>query len=251
MTDIIITILLNIGLPFLFISIVVVLIYTTQDKIRNSTKEKYFRYVIALASVVPIVTLKFNAIFVLHRSWERCLPFHLCNVAQLVIVYYFLTLDKKFHKTTLYWSIIGAVMAFATPDIPYEGFFYYIMFYFGHALLIIAVAYFMIIHNSVPNKSDTIKSFIYLNIFGIVMIAFNTYFKTYYLYIGPDAYQSELIIYEYMPAYPFYLIYFEVAVLIGIFVFYQIIRFLCTKFNVLDIEVNKTIEDSNDSKIKI
>jgi hypothetical integral membrane protein (TIGR02206 family) len=66
----------------------------------------------------------------------------MCNLSTLFIGIFLITKKRLFFEVAFFWGIGGGINALITPDIP-NSFPdpQYILFFFGHGLLIIAIAY--------------------------------------------------------------------------------------------------------------
>tara|TARA_B100001109_G_C18772493_1_gene431454 strand:- start:474 stop:992 length:519 start_codon:yes stop_codon:yes gene_type:complete len=74
--------------------------------------------------------------------WARLIPIHMCNLSTIFIGIFLLTDKRIFFEVSFFWGIGGGINALLTPDVP-DAFPdpQYILFFFGHGFLIVAIAF--------------------------------------------------------------------------------------------------------------
>ena len=92
------------------------------------------------------ITLELIKPFIWHYwmefPWIKLVPIHMCNLSTLFIGIFLLTEKRIFFEVSFFWGIGGGINALVTPDIP-KTFPdpQFVLFFIGHGLLIIAIAY--------------------------------------------------------------------------------------------------------------
>ena len=105
------------------------------------------------------ITLELIKPFIWHYwmdfPWIKLIPIHMCNLSTLFIGIFLLTEKRIFFEVSFFWGIGGGINALITPDIP-KTFPdpQFILFFIGHGLLIIAIAYACIALKNRPTLSS-------------------------------------------------------------------------------------------------
>lgn len=92
------------------------------------------------------ITLELIKPFIWHYAmdfpWARLIPIHMCNLSTIFIGIFLLTEKRLFFEVSFFWGIGGGINALLTPDVP-KAFPdpQYILFFFGHGLLIVAIVF--------------------------------------------------------------------------------------------------------------
>jgi hypothetical integral membrane protein (TIGR02206 family) len=132
----------NAHLITLFIIIAIAIVFPLIVKTRPMSQ------VILITKImgVSLISLEFIKPLIWHYSmnfpWIELVPIHMCNLSTLFIGIFLITKKRLFFEVAFFWGIGGGINALITPDIP-NSFPdpQYILFFFGHGLLIIAIAY--------------------------------------------------------------------------------------------------------------
>ena len=115
-----------------------------------------------------VITLELTKPFIWHYwmdfPWIKLIPIHMCNLSTLFIGIFLLTEKRIFFEVSFFWGIGGGINALITPDIP-KTFPdpQFILFFIGHGLLIIAIAYACIALKNRPTLSS-VKNGIYVSL---------------------------------------------------------------------------------------
>ena len=115
-----------------------------------------------------VITLELTKPFIWHYwmdfPWIKLIPIHMCNLSTLFIGIFLLTEKRIFFDVSFFWGIGGGINALITPDIP-KTFPdpQFILFFIGHGLLIIAIAYACIALKNRPTLSS-VRNGIYVSL---------------------------------------------------------------------------------------
>ena len=140
--------------------------------IRNSDKNN--KIFVAKVLGFTAITLELTKPFIWHYGldfpWVRLIPIHMCNLSTLFIGIFLLTEKRIFFEVSFFWGIGGGFNALLTPDIP-KTFPdpQFILFFIGHGLLIIAIAYACLALKNRPTLSS-VKNGIYVSILILPII---------------------------------------------------------------------------------
>ena len=173
---------------------------------------------------VSLISLEFIKPLIWHYSmnfpWIELVPIHMCNLSTLFIGIFLITKKRLFFEVAFFWGIGGGINALITPDIP-NSFPdpQYILFFFGHGLLIIAIAYACI---SLANRPtfNSVKNGIYFSLITLpVIYSINKILgpPANYWYLGSKPVGDSIL--NLFPAPPLHI---PVLIIIGVILFFLI-----------------------------
>ncbi|RCL70067.1 MAG: TIGR02206 family membrane protein [Bacteroidetes bacterium] len=204
------------------VACVIALIFTVLyvgHKMPSNKKEQYAKILSFL--MIGFFVINHSFLFIIGK-WElsKELPVHLCSISGLIccIIMFLPKSQRQFpFEFLFYCGIIGGVQAILTPLIDdYGGYnFFYIQFFFKHAMIIAFPIY---LRNNIEmklTKYSWVKTFFTLNILMIILIQINNLLGSNYMYVNvPPAVDNPMVIGEW----PTYLYWWEVFVLILILI---------------------------------
>jgi|GEM_PF-3580612 len=208
--------------PIIILFFAIYIIYKYQDKIRNSSKEKFIRYTIAgmmLLGEISYMTWNFIHSLDDQVRFIGTLPLHLCSYAIFGLMFVLVTKSQKVYNYIYIFGIVSALaLIFPNVNHGFNSFRYYQLF-FSHSLLMIALVYMYKIHNFYPKKQDLVKSFILLQIIIVFSLAINILLDTSFLFIGPG---NKPI--DFAWDWPLHMIQYEVVMFVIYYLFYTILK---------------------------
>ena len=192
-------------------------------KISQKNKIKYAKF---LAYIMIGFFIVNHLFLILLGKWElsKEIPVHLCSISGLICCFIMFIPEKKrqfLFEFLFYCGIIGGIQAILTPLVDdYGGYkFFYIQFFFKHAMIIAFPIYLRNQLGMKLTKFSWIKTWIVLNILMFLLIPLNNLLGSNYMYVNsPPAVDNPLVIGEW----PTYLYWWELFVLILILVVYLI-----------------------------
>ena len=203
-------------LSLLFIYLFPILINKHASIFLKSTISK----TLAIVMILNELSKPFYRTFFFDDLLIQSLPFHMCNLASILMGLYFITKKRLLFEISFYWAFTGGLMALITPDLTYafpnkEWF----PFFLGHNLAITSVFYAMYCFNEKPDKKS-FKKVTTISLLILPVIYFLNYSLGYpanywYLISKPEA--DSLA--NYLPDAPFHII---PIIFIAIFLFYLI-----------------------------
>ena len=174
-----------------------------------------------------------NHIFLVESgSWEisKDLPLHLCSISALICCVIFFVKEKQFLFDFLFYAgIIGGILSILTPQITLydQNYFYYVMFYFKHAAIIIIPIVMMYRMKMKLSKHSWLKIFVVINILLAIIIPINSTLGSNFLYVAePPNVSTPLIVEgnETILGLPIHVIYWEIILIILVLLFYFCFR---------------------------
>ena len=184
-------------------------------KLPVSKKETYAKF-LALLMIGFFIT-NHSLLFFLGK-WEisKELPVHLCSISGLICCFImFIPKNKRqfLFEFLFYCGIIGGIQAIFTPLLDdYGGYnFFYIQFFFKHAMIIAFPIYLRNNLGMKLTKFSWLKTYFALNVLMILLIQLNNILGSNYMYVNvPPAVDNPMVIGEW----PTYLYWWELFVLI-------------------------------------
>ena len=170
----------------------------------------------SLSCILLISTLFSHIGNIISDQWtiREHLPLHLCSINSLICIsVLFLKNNQSLFEFSFFGGIIGGIVAILTPQInDYDGsLLEYLVYYFSHSLIILIPLYLFFYLSFELKKFSWLKTILLLNILMVIIMPLNYFIKSNYMYLNyPPKVDNPLIIGEW----PFYLIYFELFILI-------------------------------------
>ncbi len=179
-----------------------------------------------LSLMLFISTLLSHAGNLISNQWtvREHLPLHLCSINGLICITILLIKNNKsLFEFSFYGGVIGGIIALLTPQInDYDGsILEYLVYYLSHSLIILIPFYMLLYLNFKLRPYSWFKTILHLNLLMIILMPLNYFIKSNYMYLNkPPEVNNFLIIGEW----PYYLIYFEVFILILFLITFWIFR---------------------------
>ena len=183
--------------------------------------------------VILAMTLAYHILLGSSGAWtlKEDLPLHLCSISALICCIIFFVKKKQFlFEFLFYCGIIGGLVSILTPQITLynENYFFYIMFYFKHASIILIPLVIMYRMKMKLRKYSWLKTFGWINILLAIVMPVNSMLGSNYLYIAePPIVKNFLILgtgEKTILGLPDYVFGFELELLILLFLFYMIFK---------------------------
>lgn len=179
-----------------------------------------------LARVLGILLLS-NAVFIHIYQWslgewnmQNSLPLNLCSISGILSGLILIFPNQKAYEFLLYWGIPGAFHSYITPELTLgkEGWYLY-DYYVMHGGIILSVLYLSLIYHFRPGTRSWLSVWLWSQILVIVVYIIDVMLSANYMYLieRPIA-KNPLVIGEW----PWYILGFEIAALIHVYVVYRI-----------------------------
>jgi|TARA_B110000196_G_C21064192_1_gene623978 hypothetical integral membrane protein (TIGR02206 family) len=179
------------------------------------------------------MTFAYHIILGSSGAWtlKEDLPLHLCSVSAIICSVIFFVKKKQFlFEFLFYCGIIGGLVSILTPQITLynDNYFFYIMFYFKHASIIIIPLVIMYRMKMKLGKYSWLKTFGGINILLAIVMPVNSVLGSNYLYVAkPPIVKNFLILgtgEKTILGLPDYVFGFEIELLILLLMFYLIFK---------------------------
>ena len=179
------------------------------------------------------MTLAYHIILASSGSWtlKEDLPLHLCSVSAFICCIIFFVKKKQFlFEFLFYFCVIGGLVSILTPQITLynDNYFFYVMFYFKHASIIVIPLVIMYRLKMKLGKYSWLKAFGGINVLLAIVMPVNSMLGSNYLYVAePPIVKNFLILgtgEKTILGLPDYVFGFEVELLILLFLFYMIFK---------------------------
>ncbi|HMG04675.1 MAG TPA: TIGR02206 family membrane protein [Chthoniobacterales bacterium] len=104
-------------------------------------------------------------------SWEKALPFQLCDWAMIAIIVALLTGRERWLEVAYFWGIGGTAQAIVTPDLKYAfPDIRFLSFFIGHSGIVIGIAFVMIMRGFRPHFISVWRTFAWSELYFVVTI---------------------------------------------------------------------------------
>jgi hypothetical integral membrane protein (TIGR02206 family) len=104
-------------------------------------------------------------------TWQKALPFQLCDWAMVVIVVSLLTGRERWLEVAYFWGIGGTLQAILTPDLKYAfPDVHFLTFFIAHSGIVVAIAFMMIVKKYRPHWFSIIRVFAWSELYFVVAI---------------------------------------------------------------------------------
>jgi hypothetical integral membrane protein (TIGR02206 family) len=147
---------------------------------------------------------------------QDSLPLHLCGVSVLLAVVMLPLKSFALFELTYFWAVGGALQGLITPDVDGYDFphWRFLQTFISHGLIVVANIYMIVVLGMRPTFISLLKSLVVLNIYGILMLAFNGLTRSNYGFLCRKPDQPTL--YDILGPWPWYLASLEgLAILIS------------------------------------
>ena len=125
---------LTIALPFVLAAFV--------RKSRWPRCERVVGRLLAVLLLVNYLGYEIYLALTVGLSWEKALPFQLCDWAMIAIIVALLTGRERWLEVAYFWGIGGTAQAILTPDLQYAfPDIRFLSFFIGHSGIVVGIAF--------------------------------------------------------------------------------------------------------------
>ena len=104
-------------------------------------------------------------------SWQKALPFQLCDWAMVTIIVSLLSGRERWLEVSYYWGIGGTLQAILTPDLKYAfPDIHFWTFFIAHCGIVVAIAFMMIVKKFRPHWFSIVRVFAWSELYFVVTI---------------------------------------------------------------------------------
>ena len=135
------------------VSIFLPLIYKTKSEYQKSIMTKAIAFVI----FCHVIISPYKDLYILDNpyNWREVLPFHMCDLSEIFLIFFLLGGPSILYKCAFFWGLAGATMAIITPDIEFLD-LDYAFFMVGHGMIIIGIMYATVALDNRPYAKDIV-----------------------------------------------------------------------------------------------
>jgi len=136
-----------------FVSIFLPLVYKTKTEYQKSIMTKAIAFVI----FCHVIISPYKDSYILYNpyNWREVLPFHMCDLSEIFLIFFLLGGPSILYKCAFFWGLAGATMAIITPDIEFLD-LDYAFFMIGHGMIIIGIMYATVALDNRPYAKDIV-----------------------------------------------------------------------------------------------
>ena len=104
-------------------------------------------------------------------SWQKALPFQLCDWAMVAILVALLTGRERWLEVAYFWGIGGTLQAILTPDLKYAfPDIRFLTFFIAHSGIVVAIAFMMIMKKFRPHWISIVRTFAWSELYFALAI---------------------------------------------------------------------------------
>jgi len=193
-----VVIVLTIALPFVLAAFV--------RKSRWPRSERIIGRLLAAALAFNYLGYEIYLAMTAGLSWEKALPFQLCDWAMIAIVVALLTGRERWLEVAYFWGIGGTAQAIITPDLKYAfPDIRFLSFFIAHSGIVVGIAFVMIMRGFRPHFISVWRTFAWSELYFVTTIAVDllTGLNYGYLLHKPEASSLLSLLSDYRPLYIF------------------------------------------------
>ena len=131
-------------------------------------------------------------------------PLELCDASLWLALAALLTLNQAIFDVAYYWALAGASMALLTPNLIHPTPFLVVQFFADHGLIVVSVLYLVWSGQARPRPGSARRAMLALNIFAAAVGAFDSIFKTDYMFLRAKPPTVSLL--DIMGPWPWYIV---------------------------------------------
>ena len=196
------------------------------------SEKNIFTFLKISSLTVIAMTLSNHILLASTGSWElqKHLPFHLCSISAIICcIIFFVKKNQFLFEFLFYAGILGGIFSILTPQITLynENYFFYIMFYFKHAVIIIIPIIMMVRLKMNLSKYSGLKIFGAVNVLLIIIMKINSSIGSNYFYVAsPPEVNNPLIVIsdKTIIGLPEHVFYWEIVLIILVSALYFIFK---------------------------
>ena len=193
-----VVILLTIALPFVLAAFV--------RKSRWPRSERIIGRLLAVTLAINYLGYGIYLGMTVGLSWEKALPFQLCDWAMITIIVALLTGRERWLEVAYFWGIGGTAQAILTPDLKYAfPDIRFLSFFIAHSGIVVGIAFVMIMRGFRPHFSSVWRTFAWSEFYFVMTIVVDLLTGVNYGYLlhKPGASSLLSLLSDYRPLYIF------------------------------------------------
>jgi hypothetical integral membrane protein (TIGR02206 family) len=193
-----VVILLTIALPFVLATFV--------RKSRWPRSERIIGRLLAVTLAFNYLGYEIYLTMTAGLSWEKALPFQLCDWAMIAIIVALLTGRERWLEVAYFWGIGGTAQAILTPDLKYAfPDIRFLSFFIAHSGIVVGIAFVMIMRGFRPYFSSVWRTFAWSELYFVMTIVVDVLTGVNYGYLlhKPEASSLLSVLSDYRPLYIF------------------------------------------------
>lgn len=204
------------GIPhlvaLLLMLVVIALLVIFKNKINSNKKTlNTLRFTFATIFILQQIAYTVWKTYVGEYSLGEILPCHLCAMTIYMSVYALLSKDTRLHAVIYFTGFCGALQALLTPSMGGYNFphFRFFEYFTSHTTIIIVIVFFLITDGIKINLKSFVKSFVILQMLGVIAMIVNTLTGGNYMFLAYKPDSSS--IFNLLADWPYYILQLELV----------------------------------------
>jgi hypothetical integral membrane protein (TIGR02206 family) len=176
----------------------------------------------ALALGVWGAELSWHVWNVINGTWSirYMLPLNMCSLMIWLSGFMLIARNRTLYGLTYFAGIGAAIQYLATPDLGAYGFphYRYWQAFISHGLLLTTPVYMTLVEGFRPTWKSMFRAILWVNAYAVMVFLLNTYLGSDYLMLNAKPATPSLL--DFLPPWPYYLIFMELTGLITFLVLF-------------------------------
>ncbi len=179
----------------------------------------FFRYGLVVLLVASEVAWHSWKLSLGQWSLQTMLPLELCNIMTYISILALITKNEKFYPLCYFFGINGGLATLTTPlDASSFPNFIFVQTMTNHGALIATGVYLVAVEKYRPFFKDVLRSFLALNIYGLVVFIVNVKIGSNYFFLIEKPEIPSLL--DLLPSWPWYIFYGDAIIFLLLLIFY-------------------------------
>lgn len=200
--------------------VIITILYIAQKL--SEKKERNFRLALGYILLSREIFHQFFMVYTGTWMMQASLPLQLCGISSLVSIYLLFRPKQAPFEFLALLGLAGAIHSFLTPELTHGATAYhYVEYYLSHGGIIMTALYMHSVLGMRPKLNSWLNVFLWGNGVLIIVGTINYLISANYIFLCTPPMADNPLIFG---PWPYYLIGFEIAGLIHIFILYRIFR---------------------------
>ncbi|MRG85602.1 YwaF family protein [Salinibacillus xinjiangensis] len=201
-----------------------VILFVNGKKLKPANLHDWLRYI--LIGVLAISEVSLNIWYITTGAWnvKETLPLQLCSISLLMSIIMLITKSRKLFEVVYFLGIGGAIQAILTPEL-FDGFPHYRYFHFfvAHFSIILASLYMVVVEGLRVTFCSVLWAMLVLNGIAVIIYFINKVIDANYMFLAHKP--TNLSVLDYLPDFPWYIIYLECIAFVVFILLYLPFKF--------------------------
>lgn len=160
---------------FMIIILLAFIIFTASFKNKSETAKLKFKKILGYTMIITQTVIYIWFVWSKTFTIQESLPMYSCRLVILFYIYDIFVGNKYIKKVSIYWGLMGGILAMCVPDLypynfPHITNFHFFIF---HYCILIAATFYIVVDDVKLTKKDLIYTLKFTLIYNICLLIFN------------------------------------------------------------------------------